>query len=144
MTHKNLAALLLITLTTTACLRQQRVSPAALIRLTKAAQSHIAYDNTTSTDEQLLEAVYAKDPELRTEFGRFAIHTKRDGHNIVILVCSPDGRMGLLEDASWTLKVDRHWENHPCTFDPTLDPHNPTPERTPSQAAEPTSLPPGR
>jgi hypothetical protein len=131
-----LATLLLAMASMQGCLRPRRASPAALIRLTKAVQSEIAYvrTNTPVTDERLLQTVYTQDPELRVELGRFSIHTKRDGSNVVILVCSPDGKKGVLEDASWTLKVDRQWhktdKKHPCAFDPTLGPPNPEPAAT--------------
>jgi hypothetical protein len=124
-THTAISILLLAFTSTTGCIRQPRASTAALIKFTRAAQSHTAYEPVTTTDKELLQTVYNQKPELRREFERFTIHTKRDGKNIVILVCSANGRIGLLEDASWTLPVDRKWyktdKKHPCAFDPTLN-----------------------
>jgi hypothetical protein len=121
--------LLLSLLSTTACVRRYRASPSALLHLTRAAHSEIAYKASTAPDEQLLQVVYSIDPEIRRDLGRFWIRTQRDGTRFVILVCLPNGKRGLLEDASWTPEVDRDWQKpgqkHPCSFDPAIDPRTP-------------------
>ena len=123
-----IAVVLAVGLVSPSCVKRYAVSQAALIRLTKAVQAEVGdtHDGTPMTEEQVFAAIYRQNPELRAEFGKYFIQTKHDGDNVVVLVCSPDGKIGLLEDASWTLKVDRKWvkavPKHPCAWDPSLDP----------------------
>ena len=125
-----IAAVLVVGLASPSCVKRQAVSQAALIRLTKAVQGEIGLlgGGAGVTEEQMLAAIYKQNPELQAEFGKYFIQTKHDGDNVLVLVCSPDRKIGLLEDASWTLKVDRKWvqtdPKHVCAWDPSLDPQN--------------------
>lgn len=119
--------LILTALATIGCAPHYRAAPpAALIHLTKAVHAEIAYADSTAPDDELLQEIYTKNPELRRDLGPFKIQTLRSGTRSVTLVCSADGKRGLLEDASWTPRLDRQWQKtdkkHSCAFDPTLDP----------------------
>jgi hypothetical protein len=125
-----IVAVLTVGLVSPSCVKRQAVSQAALIRLTKAVQGEVGLTGggTGVTEEQMLAAIYKQNPELQAEFGKYFIQTKHEGDNVLVLVCTPDRKLGLLEDASWTLKVDRKWvqtdPKHPCAWDPSLDPQS--------------------
>ena len=90
------------------------------------AEVRDTHSSAPLAEEQAIAAIYTQNPEPQAEFGKYLIHTKHAGDNVVVLVCSSDGKIGLLEDASWTLKVDRIWAKtepkHPCAWDPSLEP----------------------
>jgi hypothetical protein len=131
-------ALLAATLLLTAC--QRRVTTprpsqtlASPVRdLTRALRAEIRY-NTASlppTDDALLQSVLARKPALARAFHGIPVTLNRGTTEVVVLVCTPDGKNATLEDASWTpMVIDRNWytvgQPHPCTFDPKLDPNNP-------------------
>jgi hypothetical protein len=102
--------------------------------LTRALRAEIRY-NTAGvplTDDALLQSVLARKPELARAFHGIPVKLKRGTKEVVVLVCTPDGKNATLEDASWTpMVIDRNWyaagQPHPCTFDPTLDPNDPPP-----------------
>jgi hypothetical protein len=75
-------------------------------------------------DDKLLEEAFKERPELGDFFSGLPVLIKHNGRDVVILVCSPDGKHGWVEDASWTPEVDREWydidPSHPAVF--TLDP----------------------
>jgi hypothetical protein len=118
-----LITVLALSLLSPSCVKRQAVSQAMVIKLTKAMQG--VSGAAQLTDEQMLAAINKQDPELQKGLKKSVVQTKRDGDNLLILVCSPDGKVGLYEDASWTLKVDRKWSkterNHPCAWDRSLD-----------------------
>lgn len=67
-------------------------------------------------DRELVRRATAYDPKLLEPYNGLVVRGTVDG---VILVCSPDGRRGLFEDAECTDKVDRLlWPNQdaPCRF----------------------------
>ena len=133
-------ALLAATLLLTACPRRATAPrpPQTLVSpvrdLTRALRAEIRY-NTAGvplTDDALLQSVLARKPELARAFHGTPVKLKRGTKEVVVLVCTPDGKNATLEDASWTpMVIDRNWyaagQPHPCTFDPTLDPNNPPP-----------------
>jgi hypothetical protein len=126
-----IAVVVAIGLVSPGCVKRQAVSQAALIRFTKAVQGEVGGTGGGAglTEEQMLASIYKQNPELQAEFGKYFIQTKHEGDNVLVLVCSPDKKTGLLEDASWTLKVDRKWvqsdRTHPCAWDPSLNPKTP-------------------
>ena len=133
-------ALLAATLLLTACPRRATAPrpPQTLVSpvrdLTRALRAEIRY-NTAGvplTDDALLQSVLARKPELARAFYGIPVKLNRGTTEVVVLVCTLDGKSATLEDASWTpMVIDRNWyaagQPHPCTFDPTLDPNNPPP-----------------
>lgn len=134
------SVLIAATLVLTACPRhttaprapQTLVSPVR--NLTRALRTEIRYNaaGLTLTEDALLQSVLARKPELARAFHGIPVKLKRGTREVVVLVCTPDGKNAMLEDASWTpMAIDRNWytagQLPPCAFDPTLDPNNPPP-----------------
>jgi hypothetical protein len=132
--------LLAATLLLTACPRRATLprppqTLASPVRdLTRALRAEIRYNpaGLPPTDDALLQSVLDRKPALARAFHGIPVTLKRGTKEVVILVCTPDGKNATLEDASWTpMVIDRNWytdgQPHPCTFDPTLDPNNPPP-----------------
>lgn len=67
-----------------------------------------------SEGELYLEAT-SHDPQLRDTFKDFCVKARPSG---VVLICTPDGKRGLVEDAACTTSVDALlWrEERPCEF----------------------------
>lgn len=80
-----------------------------LPKLTSAVQAEVRYPESpgaVSEEELMVRAVKDK-PELQRAFHGVRIIPWHDDRNVVLLVCSPDGKYCWFEDASWTLGVDR-------------------------------------
>lgn len=113
---------------------KHRISQKMVMSLTKAVQgAGGGAAGGQRTDEEVFAVVYNQDPELQ-DFKKYSVvRTRRFGDDVLILVCSPDGKLGLYEDASWTPKVDRKWiktdRKHPCAWDPSLVPRSADSER---------------
>lgn len=86
-------------------------------------------------DRELVRRATAYDPKLLEPYDGLVVRGTVDG---VILVCTADGRRGLIEDAECTDKVDKllwHDKNAPCTFTlkpQTLCPKHETARRIPA------------
>ena len=94
---------------------------AALPRLTTAVQGALLYSATPVPDNQAVAAVLKARPDLARIFLKYPILVRRDGKDVVLLVCSPDGTRALYEDTSRTdNKVDILWcekkPAHPAQF----------------------------
>lgn len=138
MKKKNLnftLSLIVLLLCITACaIPLKRTHPETLVtplnKLMPAVQSVIVYpeDGKQVPDKMILEQVWKDNPELCNAFKQTHIDLKHDQKNVVILICSPDGKIAWLEDASWTPGVDIKWfekePSHPCGFslDPSMAP----------------------
>lgn len=84
----------------------------AVMRFTKANPAKAA----SLDDRELVRHAAAHDPNLLAPYKDLVVRGTADG---VILVCAPDGRRGLFEDAECTDKVDRmEWTDKktPCQF----------------------------
>jgi hypothetical protein len=108
-------------------LPQTLVSPTR--DLTRALRAEIRYGATgvPPTDDALLQSVFARKLALARAFQGLPVKLKRGTREVVVSVCTPDGKNASLEDASWTpMVVDHTWykagQPRPCSFDPTLDP----------------------
>ena len=94
----------------------------ALTKLSKAVESTVRYDPTTGslTEKQLLAAATRNDPGLLTPFEGYEVRVSTPARHAIVLVCTGDGRQGLLEDAGCSAELDRHlWQEHPalpCAF----------------------------
>jgi hypothetical protein len=108
---------------------------APLMKLTHAIQAVVLYPEhgTPVPDDQLFETAVKDKPELRAAFQGLPVKIKHNERDVVVLVCSPDGKVGWLEDASWTVPVDKKWyetdPKHPPVFtlDPAMAPGRPAP-----------------
>lgn len=82
-----------------------------LMNLTIAVQGALAYapNKASLSAKEALEFAYQRNPELEKTFRKHSVHVRRDGKEVVLLVCSPDGKFALFEDASWTDRLDRQW-----------------------------------
>ena len=116
-------ALTLILILVAGCGKQYRpLPPSALspsvLRLTRALHAELGH----VANDELVAVTFQKKPELERDFRGYTIRTQSSGMNLVVLVCTKDGRYALLEDASWTPYVDKKWDEtkHPAVF--TIDP----------------------
>jgi hypothetical protein len=88
------------------------------LRLTQALHAEIEH----YPNDELVKAVFQAKPELERDFRGYTILTRSTGRNLVVLVCTADGKYALYEDASWTPFVDKQYPagSHAATF--TIDP----------------------
>ncbi len=109
---------------------QPQFQPESLVtplpKLTTAVQALARYPeaNTPIPDDQLVKEATKNKPELQRAFAGVPIKVRHDARHVVLLVCSPDGKFAWLEDASWTMGVDRKWylSKPPRPAEFTLDP----------------------
>lgn len=100
-----------------------------LPKLTTAVDALVRYPDPAHpvSDDQLVTEAIKDLPGLQQAFACYtnkAIKVRHDGKNVVILVCSPDGKYAWLEDASWTPGVDHKWylSQPPKLAEFTMDP----------------------
>ncbi len=97
-----------------------------LSRLTMTIQTIVLFPEGGEplSDDRLIEAAWRERPELMGYFQGLPIRVRRSGTDVVVLLCSPDGRYAWMEDASWTPGVDLEWHEidpkRPAEF--SLDP----------------------
>lgn len=132
-------SLLLTFLAVAGCASMNRVHPFELApimgKLTMAVQTVIVMPEGGSPvpDDRILEEAFRERPELVGAFYGLPILLKHNGRDVVLLVCSPDGKTAWIEDASWTPGVDREWYDldpaHPALFslDPSMGSRGPVP-----------------
>ena len=88
-----------------------------LRRLTAAVQGEVSADPAGTaglSDRELLARATAHDPALLEPFDGYSVRTSREGDYIAVLVCTPDGKRGLLEDTNCTVALDRQlWRDAP-------------------------------
>jgi hypothetical protein len=112
------------------CATVGRVQPFELApvvgKLTRAVQTVILFPEggRPMPDDRILEEAFKERPELMGAFHGLPILIRHNGSDVVVLVCSPDGKNAWIEDASWTPDVDREWydldPSRPAVF--SLDP----------------------
>ncbi len=88
----------------------------ALTKVSSAVESTVHYKKTDGgkRDMALLILATQHDPGLLELFQGYVLRAKaEDGHGLV-LVCTPDGKELLLEDATCTSRFElHHWKNSP-------------------------------
>jgi hypothetical protein len=94
-------------------------------KLTIAVQMVVVMpENGPVPDDRILEEAFKERPELVHYFKGLPILIRHNASDVVVLVCSPDGKHAWIEDASWTPGVDLEWyeidPSHPAVF--SLDP----------------------
>lgn len=98
------------------------IKASALTKLSAAAESAVRYKNAPEdlTDRALLQWATTHDPALLAPFSAYTLKVLRQDHHAVVLVCTEDGTIALLEDAGCTAELDRHrWRDMPgavCGF----------------------------
>lgn len=128
-----LAVLLVAVLTGCATLSPEQkhaeemlTAASALTKVAAAAEASARYGNPPEnlTDVEFLQFATAHDPALLQPFAKYQLKSIRKERHAVILLCSADGVVALVEDAGCTAQVDRHhWQSAPtppCAF--TLEP----------------------
>ena len=98
------------------------IQASALTKLSAAAESAVRYKDVPEdlTDRALLRWATSHDPALLAPFPAYTLKVLRQDRHAVVLVCTEDGTIALLEDAGCTAELDRHrWRDTPdavCGF----------------------------
>ncbi len=98
------------------------VAGAALTKVTAAAEVSASFGNLPDDfpDQKFLEAAVAHDPPLLAPLSRYQVKAIRKNGHAVVLVCSSDGIVALLEDDGCTAALDKHYwldsSGAPCKF----------------------------
>ncbi len=98
------------------------IKASALTKLSAAAESAVRYKDAPEdlADRALLEWATSHDPALLAPFSAYTLKVLRQGRHAIVLVCTEDGAIALLEDAGCTAELDRHrWRDTPdaaCGF----------------------------
>jgi hypothetical protein len=92
-----------------------------LTKLSTAVESTVRYKNPPAglDDQGLLKLATQHDPQLLDNFSDYKVQVLIAERHSVVLVCTKDGKQGLLEDAACTVVFDQHlWKNSssPCEF----------------------------
>lgn len=102
------------------------IAASALTKVAAAAEASVRYGNPPEnlSDEEFLIYATAHDPVLLQPFAKYRLKALRQDRHAVVLVCSADGAIALIEDSGCTAQSDRHhWRTIPapaCMF--TLEP----------------------
>jgi hypothetical protein len=89
-----------------------RICPEELVtdlpKLTRTIQSLLLYPDKEGpvSDDCLTSEAMRIEPEFQKEFNHVKIKIRHNTRNVVVLICSPDGKYAWLEDGSWTPYVD--------------------------------------
>lgn len=97
------------------------IAASALTKLSASVESTVRYKNPPEniSDEELLQLATEHDPSLMTPFSGYTVRVLREDRHAVVLICSEDGTLGLLEDIGCTAAMDKHlWqvEGSDCNF----------------------------
>ncbi len=97
----------------------------ALTKLASAVESTVRYKKPPKgiSDAELLTLSTKHDPKLLAPFAEYKVRISQKNRHALILVCSKDGKQGLLEDAGCSKEMDVHlWKSGaPCKFILDLD-----------------------
>ena len=94
----------------------------ALTKLSAAVESTVRYKDPEDriSDAELLILATRHDPGLLEPFADYTVLVLRQDKHALVLVCTKDGNIGLLEDAGCSSELDRHlWKEEPpkrCEF----------------------------
>jgi hypothetical protein len=86
------------------------IQASALTKLSAAAESAVRYRDAPGdlSDRALLQWATSHDPALLAPFSAYTLKVLRQDRHAVVLMCTQDGAIALLEDAGCTAKLDRH------------------------------------
>lgn len=95
---------------------------ASLTHLSTAVEGYVRYKTLPPDirEDELLNLVNQDNNQLLEPFGDYKLRVLIQDKHAIVLVCTKDGKQGLLEDAGCTAPLDRHlWEatpKAPCEF----------------------------
>lgn len=96
------------------------IKASALTKLSAAVETTVSLDmpDESVSDEEIFKTSTEDDPSLLDPFAGYLLKINRDSGHAVILMCTSDGKVGLLEDAGCTAKMDEHlWQKrNNCQF----------------------------
>lgn len=109
--------------------KYEELSP-ILLQLNIKIDSYVRYeldDASTFSQDQIIDNAVRDDEILFKELEKirkcYSLKLKIEGKNSILLLCTKDNKICLIEDSGCTKKIDfAHWEknkNQPCEF--TLD-----------------------
>jgi anti-sigma regulatory factor (Ser/Thr protein kinase) len=93
-----------------------------LVVLTAAVHGYVRYEQSDArlTDAEILANATKHDSSLLPEFGEYLVRVRQEDRNGSVLLCTRDGKQGLIEDVGCTAEPDRHlWQmaqRQPCEF----------------------------
>lgn len=90
---------------------------AALRNLCSAMEDTVKYETPPEglSDTELLARATSHDPGLLAPFGDYSIKPLIQDNSAILLVCSKDREIGLLEDACCSYQLDKHlWKENPA------------------------------
>ena len=111
-----------------------------LTKLAESAQGIVSFGAPAAhaSEETLLTEALKGKPELQQAFKNVKIRLRCDDNNVVVLICSADGKCAWLETAGWKpLDVKKHYLTNPpppavFTIDvPKQEPTKQDPAQTP-------------
>ncbi len=92
----------------------------SLTKLAKSVESTVRYKKPPKgiSDQELLKLATKHDPKLLDPFGNYTLKVFSQDRHGIVLVCTKDGKKGLLEDAGCSAKMDKHlWQSSAsCKF----------------------------
>lgn len=116
--------LILVGCTTSRAAEGERmyILASALSKLSASVESTVRYKDPENriSDAELLILATRHDPGLLEPFADYKVLVLRQYKHAVVLVCTKDGNISLLEDAGCSSELDRHlWKEEPpkrCEF----------------------------
>lgn len=93
----------------------------ALTKLTAHVEATVLYGSSPAADDQsLITQAFQANPAAAPLLSDYAFRLLRRGKGVVLLMCTADGARAVLEDASCTAAMDKHfWRDDPnrtCEF----------------------------
>lgn len=94
----------------------------ALTKLSSETEAVVRYGTppANATDEELLKLATKNDPGFLDTFRGYRLRVHSEDRHATVLLCSEDGKRGLLEDLGCTAALDRNlWREQaamPCEF----------------------------
>ena len=97
----------------------------SLTKLAAAVESTVRYKKPPAgiSDKDLLKLATKHDPKLFEPFKNYTVKVSQKNKHALVLVCTKNGKRGLLEDAGCSDAMDKHlWEStSSCKFSLDID-----------------------
>lgn len=104
---------------------EMRKLSSSLIKLASAVESTVRYKKPPEgiSDAELLILSTKHDPGILAPFQNYTVKVSQQNRHAVVLVCTKNGRRGLLEDAGCSTPMDKNlWESKSsCKFTMNAD-----------------------
>ncbi len=92
----------------------------SLTKLASAVESTVRYKKPPKgiSDKELLKLATNHDPKLLSPFKKYTVKVSQQNRHGIVLVCTGNGKRGLLEDAGCSTAMDKHlWKGSAsCKF----------------------------